>query len=90
MGDRQESKSCGDVGAHEAADLVVHVLAVHYASQPEMDRPVRVAHAFPHPRVEIAVGGGEVVVDLAVGPVQVFVNGDLAQAAQAPGQVPAF
>lgn len=68
MLDRQEGKRCGDVGAHEAADTVVRARAVQHASQPEMDRPMRVSHAFPHPRVEIAAGGGELVVDLAVRP----------------------
>ena len=53
-----------------------------------MYRPVRTAHAIPHPRVEVAVGGGELVVDFAVGPGQVFVSPSLADLTQPPGKVP--
>lgn len=69
--------------------LHIHVVAVHCFSQPEMDMPVGGALGFPHPRVEVFVGGGEAEVSLAVGPGKVFVLADFARFTQRTGQVPA-
>ena len=57
------------------------------SSQPEVYRGVRVSHALPHPREELGLVGGEVVVGLAVGPCNVTVGGSLARFAQSAGHV---
>lgn len=51
--------------------------------------PVGGALGFPHPRVEVFVGGGEAEVSLAVGPGKIFVLADFARFTQRTGQVPA-
>ena len=55
-----------------------------------MDRRVRVANAVPYPRVEIEVGGDEIVVGLAVWKANELVAGALTHLPQSAGDVPAF
>ena len=85
MRERQESKRFTDFIARDLADLPEHVVAVQSASQPEMDMPVWGVLGLPYPRIEITVGGGEVVVRLTVGPGQIFVLADFTRLAQCAG-----
>ena len=89
MADRQIRESFGDFGAHKVTDLVVHSVTIHGASQPEVHRRVCVAHAVPHPRVEVGVGGNELEMGLAGWPVEVTVGADLTRLAYSAGDVPA-
>ena len=86
----QKSQHFGDFGAYKITYLVERLVTVEGASQPEMDRRVWEANAVPHPRVEIEVGGNEVVVDLAVWPGQELVARGLTHLAQSAGDVPEF
>ena len=51
---------------------------------------MRVANAVPYPRVEIEVGGDEIVVGLAVWKANELVAGALTHLPQSAGDVPVF
>ena len=89
VADRQIRERFGDLGAHKVTDLVVHSVTIHGASQPEVHRRVCVAHAVPHPRVEVGVGGNELEMGLAGWPVEVTVGADLTRLAHSARDVPA-
>lgn len=68
---------CGII-AQEVSDLAILRVAVDVFSQPDVDRSVRVSHVVPHPRPELGVVGGQIVMGLAIGPRGVIDGGCLA------------